>query len=184
LIVTPTRLEGAFIVDPDVFEDERGSFSVSFCRARFAAHGLDTAVAQCASSFNHRRGTLRGLHYQKAPFEQTRLVSCSQGAIFDVIVDIRPGSPTLRAWFAAELSAANRRMLYVPRGFAHGYLTLEDGSVVQYQLSETHHPESEAGIRWDDPLIGIRWPAAPVVISARDRGHPPLPPGPSAPSAS
>lgn len=136
------------------------------------AHGLDPAVAQCNISFNRRRGTLRGLHYQVKPHEEAKLVRCTRGAVWDVIVDLRDGSSTLHCWFAIELTAENRRALYVPRGFAHGFQTLVDDSELFYQMSEFYHPESARGVRWDDPVIGISWPHQDPVISLRDRSYP------------
>jgi dTDP-4-dehydrorhamnose 3,5-epimerase len=169
---TETRLAGAFVIDPDVFEDERGLFARTFCRQEFEAHGLDAAIAQSAASFSRRRGTLRGMHYQVPPHAQDKLVRCSRGAVYDVAVDLREGSPTRRGWVAVELSAANRRMLYVPKGFAHGFLTLDDTSEIYYHFSDSYAPASERGFRWDDPAVGIAWPFAPVVVSVRDRTLP------------
>lgn len=168
----PASLEGAFIVEPELLEDERGCFARSFCRDEFLAHGLDPAVIQCNISFNRRRGTLRGLHYQIKPHEEAKLVRCTRGAVWDVIVDLRDESPTLYRWFAAELTAENRRALYVPRGFAHGFQTLVDDSELFYQMSESYHPESARGVRWDDPAIGITWPLKDPVLSLRDRSYP------------
>lgn len=168
----PTSLEGAFVVEPELLEDERGCFARSFCRDEFVAHGLDPAVIQCNISFNRRRGTLRGLHYQVKPHEEAKLVRCTRGAVWDVIVDLREGSPTLYRWFATELTAENRRALYVPRGFAHGFQTLVDDSELFYQMSEFYHPESARGVRWDDPVIGISWPLRDPVLSLRDRSYP------------
>lgn len=168
----PTSFEGAFVVEPELLEDERGCFARSFCRDEFVSHGLDPAVVQCNISFNNRRGTLRGLHYQIKPHEEAKLVRCTQGAIWDVIVDLRENSPTRYRWFAAELTAENRRALYIPRGFAHGFQTLSDKSEVFYQMSEFYHPESARGVRWDDPVIGITWPVDTPVLSPRDMSYP------------
>jgi len=168
----PTPFEGAFVVEPELLEDERGSFARSFCQGEFRAHGLDPVIAQCNISFNKRRGVLRGLHYQVKPHEEAKLVRCTRGAIWDVIVDLREGAPTRYRWFATELTADNRRALYIPRGFAHGFQTLADNSEVFYQMSEFYHPESARGVRWNDPKIGIAWPLADPVVSPRDRSYP------------
>lgn len=166
----PTSLAGAYVIEPERLEDERGYFARTFCRVEFVAHGLNPNLVQCNVSFNLKRGTLRGMHYQAKPHEEAKLVRCTRGTIFDAIIDIRPDSLTFRKWFAVELSAANGHMLYIPEGFAHGFQTLEDGSEVFYQMSEKYFPESVRGIRWNDPVIGIRWPLADPVISQRDAG--------------
>jgi dTDP-4-dehydrorhamnose 3,5-epimerase len=167
---TETILSGAFVIDPERAEDERGFFARLYTPEEFAARGLDPRVAQCAVSFNRRRGTLRGMHYQEAPHAQAKLVRCTMGAIHDVALDLRPGSHTFGASVALELSARNRRMLYVPEGLAHGFLTLEDDTEVAYQMSSGWHAASERGVRWDDPAFAIAWPFEPAVISDRDRG--------------
>ena len=168
----PTPFDGAFVVEPELLEDERGSFARSFCQEEFRAHGLDPVVAQCNISFNKRRGVLRGLHYQVKPHEEAKLVRCTRGAIWDVIVDLREGAPTRYQWFATELTADNRRALYIPPGFAHGFQTLADDSEVFYQMSAFYHPESARGVRWNDPVIGISWPLADPIVSPRDRSYP------------
>ena len=167
-----TPLAGAFVIDLELMEDERGFFARSFCRDEFEKHGLNPNVAQCSVSFNRRRGTLRGLHYQAKPHEEARLVRCTVGSIYDVIVDIRPESKSYLRWFSAELSASNRRMLYVPEGFAHGFQTLSDDVEVFYQMTETYRPDSSRGIRWNAAEIGIAWPIAELIISERDRALP------------
>ncbi len=167
-----TELAGAFVLEVEAFEDERGLFARTFCRRELEAHGLDPAVAQCNVSWNRRAGTLRGLHWQAAPYEEAKLVRCTRGALWDVIVDLRPGSPTRRRWTAATLTADNRRALYVPRGFAHGFLTLEDDTEVFYQMSTPWAPGAGRGARWDDPAFGIEWPGEPVVIAEKDRVWP------------
>jgi len=172
----PTPLAGAFVVELEPTEDERGFFARSFCQNEFRARGLDPVVAQCNVSLNRSRGTLRGLHYQAPPHEESKLVRCTRGAIWDVIVDLREGLPTRWKSFSTELTADNRRALYVPRGFAHGFQTLADDSEVLYQISEFYHPESSRGLRWDDPALGIRWPLPEPVVSARDRAYPLLAP--------
>lgn len=174
MIFTPCPLAGAFIVDLEPHGDARGFFARSFCADEFAAHGVELTPRQCSVSFNESRGTLRGMHYQADPHAEDKLVRCTAGAVFDVIVDIRPASPTYRRWFGAELSAANRRALYLPRGFAHGFVSLTDAAEVFYMISVPHAPNFSRGFKWNDPAIGIDWPLRPAVISARDDGYPPL----------
>lgn len=170
---TETKLLGAFIVAPEIFEDERGFFARSFSEKEFAAHGINTRMAECNLSFNKKRYTIRGLHFQSDPFAQAKLVRCTQGAIYDVIVDLRPDSPTFKQWFGEELTAKNHLMLYVPAGFAHGYQTLEDNTEMFYQVSEFYAPASCGGIRWNDPAFAIRWPAMDgVTINPRDQSYP------------
>jgi dTDP-4-dehydrorhamnose 3,5-epimerase len=169
-----TPLAGAFAIELEELGDERGFFARSFCREEFRARGLDPAVAQCNVSFNRRRGTLRGLHYQAEPHAEAKLVRCTRGAIWDVIVDLRPGSPTARRWFAAELTAENRRALYVPAGLAHGFQTLADDSEVLYQMSEPYYADLARGVRWDDAALAIPWPVKDVIVSERDRALPVL----------
>lgn len=173
MIVTDTPLRGAFVIEPELERDERGFFARTWCERDFAAHGLDARPVQCSVSFSERAGTLRGLHYQAAPFEEVKIVRCINGAVFDVIVDLRPDSPTLARHFHIVLSAANRTMLYVPQGFAHGFQTLEDASEVEYQISEFYRPDAARGVRWNDPAFGIRWPAADRrIMSHRDQNYP------------
>lgn len=167
-----TGLDGAFIITPQPITDSRGLFARVFCSEEFAAHGLDCRIVQCNISFNPVKGTLRGLHYQVEPHREVKLVRCTMGGIFDVIVDCRPGSPTHLRWIGVELSAANRTMLYVPKGCAHGYITLCDNTEVFYQVSEFYNPECERGLRWDDPALGIEWPLRPASISQKDRSYP------------
>jgi dTDP-4-dehydrorhamnose 3,5-epimerase len=169
---SPTPLAGAFVVDLEPASDERGFFARSFCREEFERHGLEPAVVQCNVSHNQKRGTLRGLHYQAPPHEEAKLVRCTRGAIWDVIVDLRAGSFTRLKWFGCELTAENRRALYVPRSFAHGFQTLADDSEVLYQMAERYYADLASGVRWDDPEIGIRWPLAGPIMSARDRALP------------
>ena len=166
---TPTAVQGAWLVALQRLEDERGFFARSFCQREFEAHGLDPRLAQCNVSFNAKRGTLRGLHYQAAPHEEAKVVRCTQGAVWDVVVDLRPGSPTFKRWHGVELDASNRLALYVPAGCAHGFQTLADNAEVLYLMSEFYHPESARGLPWDDPAFGIRWPLAEPILSARDR---------------
>jgi dTDP-4-dehydrorhamnose 3,5-epimerase len=172
VIFTETLLPGAFVIDPEPHEDARGVFARTFCAHEFEARGLDAAIAQCGTSFNTRRGTLRGLHYQAPPAAETKLVRCTRGALFDVMVDLRPHSPSFLRHHAVVLSADNRRMAYVPKGFAHGFQTLEDDTEVFYQISEFCAPEHARGVRWDDPLFGIAWPDDERTIIERDRRYP------------
>ena len=170
----PLPLAGAFLIRPERRVDERGYFARTFCRETFLAHGLADCALQCSVSFNTRRGTLRGLHFQRAPHQETKLVRCVRGAIFDVIVDLRPGSDTYRRWCAEILSADNGHALYVPPGFAHGFVTLDDFTEVDYRMAEPYVPGAAAGIIWNDPDVGIAWPLEPCVIAARDRSLPRL----------
>ena len=169
---TETRVAGAFLIEPEPIADERGLFARTFCQEEFEAHGLNPCVAQCNLSLNHRKGTLRGLHYQAAPHQEAKLVRCTSGAIWDVALDLRPGSPSHRAWFGAELAAGNRAMLYVPEGCAHGFLPLADATEVAYQMSAPYEPAAARGVRWDDPAFGIDWPGEVLVINERDRSYP------------
>jgi dTDP-4-dehydrorhamnose 3,5-epimerase len=171
----PTPLAGAFVIELEHLEDERGFFARSFCQDEFRAHGLSPSIAQCNISWNRQRGTLRGLHYQASPHEEARTVRCTRGAVWDVIVDLRQGSATRLRWHAVEVSAENRRALYVPEGFAHGFQTLADDSEVLYQMSEFYHPELARGLRWDDPRLAIKWPLPDPILSERDRSYPLLP---------
>ena len=169
---SPTALVGAYVIDIEPVADERGFFVRSWCREEFARRGLNPDLAQCSISFNKKRGTLRGMHYQAKPHEETKVVRCTRGAIYDVILDLRPESSTFRKWIAVELSADNRRMLYVPPGFAHGFQSLVDDTEVFYQISTFYHPESARGARWNDPAFGIEWPVMERVISDKDRQYP------------
>jgi len=172
MIFTKTVLKDAMIVDIEPKEDDRGFFARSWCRKEFEAHGLNPNLAQCNIAFNPKKGTLRGMHLQVKPFEETKLVRCTRGSLSDVIVDLRPDSPTYKKHLSAVLTSENRRMLYVPEGFAHGFLTLEDATEVSYQISEFYVPESQRGFRWNDPAFAIAWPAEVRFISDRDRGYP------------
>ena len=168
---TETSLPGAFVVELEPIGDERGFFARSFCVREFEAHGLDPYIAQCNVSHNARRGTLRGMHYQAAPAAETKLVRCTRGAIYDVIIDLRPDSPTFCKWLSFELSLANGRALYIPEGFAHGFQTLEDDSDVLYHMSEYYAPEYARGVRWNDPAFGIKWPVDRPIMSGKDRSY-------------
>jgi dTDP-4-dehydrorhamnose 3,5-epimerase len=172
MIFTETRLKGAFILELERLEDSRGFFARSFCRKEFQAHGLNAAVAQCNVSHNRARGTLRGMHYAAAPFAEAKLVRCTAGALYDVIIDLRPDSPTYKQHLGEVLSAANHKMLYVPEGFAHGFQTLEDDTEVFYQMSQFYSPEHARGVRYNDPAFGIEWMIAKPVIADRDRDYP------------
>ena len=172
MIFTETSLAGASVIDLERNVDERGFFARSYCEREFEAAGLNPAVAQCNVSFNDAAGTLRGMHYQIPPSEEAKLVRCTAGAIHDVIVDLRPDSPTRLQWFGVDLTAENRRMLFIPEGFAHGFLTLEPNTEVFYQMSEFYAPGHARGFRWNDPAIGIEWPGEPAVISERDAEYP------------
>lgn len=171
MLFTETRLKGAFIVDLQPHEDDRGFFARSWCSNEFTDHGLDSRVVQCNISFNKKRGTLRGMHYQVAPFAEAKLVRCTMGAIFDVIIDLRPNSSTFRQWLSLELTQENRRAIFMSIGFAHGFQTLQDNSEVFYQMSEFFHPEHAQGVRWNDPAFGIDWPIDTKVISQRDQEY-------------
>lgn len=177
MIFTPTTLAGAFLIEPERIADERGFFARSWCRREFAEHGLESRLEQCNISFNRLRGTLRGMHFQAAPFGEAKLVRCSMGALYDVIIDLRPESATYLQHFGAELTAENRSMLFIPAGFAHGFQTLADNTEVFYQMSEVYAPAYAGGLRWDDPAFGIRWPLPVSVISAKDAQLPNYAPG-------
>jgi dTDP-4-dehydrorhamnose 3,5-epimerase len=164
-----TELAGVFVIVLEPFEDERGFFARSWSPEEFEARGLNPTIAQVNVGFNARRGTLRGLHYQRPPFEEAKLVRCTRGAIHDVAVDLRPGSTTFRRSVASELSMDNHRMMYIPEGCAHGYLTLTDDAEITYQTSQAYAPEAATGARYDDPALGIEWPIAIEVISEQDR---------------
>jgi dTDP-4-dehydrorhamnose 3,5-epimerase len=180
MIFESTHIEGVWVIEAERLEDERGFFARTWDVDEFAERGLNPRLAQCSISYNRQRGTLRGMHFQAAPFEEAKLVRCTSGALFDVAVDLRPGSPTLGEWFGVELSARNRRALYVPEGCAHGFLTLEDRCEVHYQISERYVPEASRGVRWNDPAFAISWPGEVAVINERDGSYPDV----SLPSAS
>jgi len=171
MIFKETSLKGAYIIEIEPLEDERGFFARSFCQKEFEEHGLNPRIAQCNISYNKKKGTLRGMHYQITPYQEAKLVCCTKGAIYDVIIDLRKDSPTLKQWIAVELTAENHRMLYVPEGFAHGFQTLKDDTVVFYQMSEFYHPECAQGVRWDDSTFGIEWPLPNPILSDKDRGY-------------
>ena len=165
-------LAGAYTIEMDRLEDERGFFARSWCAQEFESHGLNPKLVQCSISFNSHKGTLRGVHYQVAPYQEAKLVRCTRGAIFDVAIDLRPHSRTFKSWVSAVLTAEQRNALYVPEGCAHGFLTLEDNTEVFYQMSEIFNADSALGVRWDDPAFQIAWPAKVQQISERDRTCP------------
>jgi dTDP-4-dehydrorhamnose 3,5-epimerase len=172
MIFTETKLDGAYIIDIEKRQDERGFFARSWCIKEVELHGLDAQCIQANISNSANRGTLRGMHYQIAPFREAKLVRCTRGGIFDVIIDLRTDSATYTDWMGVELTAKNYRMLYVPEGFAHGFLTLENDTEVTYQVSQFYHPESERGVRYNDPVFAIEWPREVLVISEKDNSWP------------
>jgi len=172
MIFHRTKLPGVVEIELALHCDERGFFARSWCQKEFEAEGLNSNTVQCNVSFNEKKGTLRGMHFQAAPSPEAKLVRCTQGAIYDVVIDVRAESPTYKQWVGLKLTAENRRMLYIPEGCAHGFLTLEDKTEVFYQMSEFYHPELARGFRWDDSAFQIRWPAKVEVISERDRTYP------------
>jgi dTDP-4-dehydrorhamnose 3,5-epimerase len=172
MLFRSSRLNGVFVIEPERLEDSRGFFARTFCRDEFNSHGLNATLAQCSISFNKKRGTLRGMHYQVKPHEEAKLVRCTRGVVYDVIVDLRSDSYTFKQWLATELTADSYQMLYIPEGFAHGFQTLEDNTEVFYQMSEAYHPECAAGVRWNDPAFGIDWPADDRTISSKDQNYP------------
>ncbi len=171
MIFTETPLDGVWVIDLEKRGDERGFFARAFCGMEFGAHGLATQFVQVNNSLTAQKGTLRGMHYQLAPKAETKVVRCIRGALYDVILDLRKGSPTFGKSFGAELTAENRRMMYVPKGFAHGFVTLVDDTEAFYFTDEFYGPEQERGVRWNDPRFGISWPIAPTVLSDKDRAH-------------
>jgi len=172
MIFTETKLNGVFIIDIEPISDERGFFARTFCKKEFLQRGLDSEFVQCSISYNKKRGTLRGMHYQISPYDETKIVSCIKGSIYDVVLDLRPSSDTFRQWVAVDLNDRNHRFLYIPKGCAHGFQTMEDDTEVYYQISEFYHPESARGLRWDDPAFGIEWPIQVANVSARDLTFP------------
>lgn len=165
---THTLLMGAYLIEPAVLEDNRGFFARTWCQKEFKEQGLDPNLVQCSISFNKKRGTLRGMHFQVPPFSETKLVRCTQGAIYDVIVDLRSDSSTYLQWTAVELTASNHQALYIPKGFAHGFQTLKDDTEIFYQMSDFYAPEAARGFRWDDPTFKIQWLEGVSAISERD----------------
>jgi dTDP-4-dehydrorhamnose 3,5-epimerase len=174
MIFAATQLDDVWLIDIEPREDQRGFFARTWCRQELAAQGVDTEIAQESLSYNRHRGTLRGLHFQRSPNEETKIVRCTRGGIFDVIVDLRPRSPTYLQWQGFELTAENRKALYVPKGFAHGFQTLTDEAEIVYQISAFYAPDSAGGYRYDDPAFGIAWPLPVTAINERDLGWPPF----------
>jgi dTDP-4-dehydrorhamnose 3,5-epimerase len=172
MIFTETYLKGAYVIELDLREDERGFFARSWCQREFEEHGLNPRLVQCNISFNKQRGTLRGLHFQADPYQEAKLVRCTLGVAYDVIIDLRPDSATFKCWLAVELTANNHYALYIPEGFAHGFQTLADNTEVFYQMSEFFYPEAAHGIRWDDPSFSIDWPMEILVVSEKDKNYP------------
>jgi len=172
MIFCETKLKGAFFIEIEPIEDERGFFARSFCVREFSGRGLNPRIVQTNISFNKKKGTIRGMHYQAAPHAEAKVVLCLKGAIYDVIIDLRPESLTYKQWISEELSAENHKMLYIPEGFAHGFQTLEDNNEVFYLMSEFYHPESARGVRFDDPIFGIKWPLEHSTVSEKDRAYP------------
>jgi dTDP-4-dehydrorhamnose 3,5-epimerase len=172
VIFRPTELPGVWVIEPERSADERGFFARTWCAREFEARGLTAELTQCSVSWNRTRGTVRGLHFQAAPHEEAKLVRCTRGAIHDVALDLRAASPTRRRWVAVELTADNRRMLFVPEGVAHGFQTLADDTEVFYQISREYRPDAQRGVRWHDPALGITWPVRDAIVSARDAALP------------
>jgi dTDP-4-dehydrorhamnose 3,5-epimerase len=171
MIFQETKLAGVFEIDVEPKYDERGFFARSWCQEEFEHHGLSQRLVQCSISFNPKKGTLRGMHYQTGDYAETKLVRCTRGAIYDVAIDLRPHSATFMQWMGTELTSTNRHALYIPQGCAHGFLTLADDTEVFYQISETYHPEAARGVRWNDPAFNIVWPGVVEVTSERDRTY-------------
>ena len=170
MIFTETKIKGVYIIEPELLTDERGFFARSFCKEEFKKHGLETDIVQCNISYNKKKGTIRGMHYQVPPFEEAKIVSCTKGSIYDVVVDLRGDSPTYCQWVASELSEKNFKMMYIPRVCAHGFQTLEDEAIVYYQMTEFFHPECARGVRWDDPQCKIKWPNVQNrIVSDKDK---------------
>ena len=172
MIFSESTLPGVYLVDMDRLADERGFFARSYCADEFAAQGLGPELRHCSVSYNARKGTLRGMHYQGAPHEEHKLVRCTAGAIFDVVVDVRRQSRHYLRWFGTQLTADNRRSLFIPAGFAHGFVSLTDDTEIYYMISVPHAPQFSHGLRWSDPALAIEWPVTPTVISARDAAYP------------
>jgi dTDP-4-dehydrorhamnose 3,5-epimerase len=172
VIFVETPLAGAYLIEPELLEDFRGFFARVWCRREYEMHGLNPRLVQCSISFNKRKGTLRGMHYQEAPYAEAKLVRCTRGAVYDVILDLRPSSSTYLQHFVAELTDENHKMLYIPEGFAHGFQTLEDNTEIFYQMSEYYMADYSRGVRWDDPAFGITWPEDDRTIVDRDTSYP------------
>jgi dTDP-4-dehydrorhamnose 3,5-epimerase len=172
MIFTETPLKGAYVIELKKIGDDRGFFARTFCKNEFSGHGLNNEIVQINNSLSADKGTLRGMHYQLPPKAEDKIVRCIKGSLFDAIIDIRPDSETFGKWFGIELSAENRKMLFVPKGFAHGFITLEDNTEAFYLVTEFYGPDYERGIRWNDPKFNIDWPIDPIIISDKDQNHP------------
>jgi len=172
MIFKETYLKGSYQIEINRLGDERGFFGRQWCQNEMSEMGIKSNIAQVNTSLNKHKGTLRGMHFQKDPFQETKLVRCIRGRIFDVIVDLRPESPTYKKWFGVELTQNNYQMLYVPENFAHGFITLEDNTEILYLVTQFYHPEAEAGLRWNDPVFSIQWPVPVTVMSEKDKNHP------------
>lgn len=173
MLFTETRLKGAYTIDIEPHEDTRGFFARVWCKNEFAEQGLVSDLAQCSVAYNRRKGTLRGMHYLQAPHAEVKLIRCTKGAVYDVIIDLRPDSDTCRQWLGLELTEENHRTIYIPEGFAHGYMTLRDDTELFYQMSQIYVPEADTGVRWNDPAFGIEWPhVADMIIAERDQTWP------------
>lgn len=171
MIITPLPINGSFLLEMKPFVDKRGSFARQFCLKELAVYGIDFTIKQCNISRSYKKGVLRGMHFQRNPYPEIKIVSCLQGSIYDVILDLRKDSPSYLKWFANELSSDNNKMVYVPPGVAHGFQTLEDNSIVYYQLSEFFMPDFYAGVRFDDPAFNIKWPKVDKIINERDKNY-------------
>lgn len=169
MIFTETKIKGVFIIEPELLMDERGFFARSFCKEEFSQRGLEDSIVQCSISYNKKKGTLRGMHYQAPPYEEAKIVSCTKGALYDVILDLRKISETYCQWIAVELTDHNLKMVYVPKGCAHGFQTLKDSTIVYYQMTESYNPESARGVKWDDPQFKIFWPLQEAIVSDKDK---------------
>ena len=168
-----TKLEGAFLIEPELVKDERGFFARLWCQKEFAQHGLNPDLTQISIAFNQKKGTIRGMHFQKSPYEESKLVRCTSGATYDVIIDLRPASKTYKQWVSVEITSKGYKMIYVPEGFAHGYQTLEDNTEVIYHMSQSFAPQYYSGVRWNDPAFNIKWPDTEnKIISEKDKNYP------------
>lgn len=174
MIFTEAKLKGVFVIEPERLEDERGFFARIFDSKAFEQHGLEFKLVEASISFNKKKGTLRGMHYQIEPYAETKIVRCTRGGIFDVIIDLRSDSKTFKKWMGIELSEENRKILYIPKGFANGFITLEDNSEISYQMDQAYKPEYARGLRWDDKAFKISWPVDPKIISAKDMSWKPF----------
>lgn len=172
MIFTETKINGAFLIDPERIKDQRGFFARTWCQQEFRAHGISFQPVQCNISYNKKKGVLRGMHYQSSPYQEAKIIWCVKGAIYDVIIDLRPMSPTFTQHMAVLLNEGNGRMLYIPEGIAHGFQTLEDGTEIFYQMSEIFAQENAKGVLWNDPAFGIQWPDDERIISDRDKSYP------------